>query len=174
MKAIGHRVAPPSGMSIWALNPMPPAHLHAPTDFDFMIGRWTVRHHRLNQRPMGCQQWTGFSGTSSTVRILEGSGNLEENTHHFPEGSVQAVALRSFDRATQTWAIWRLDGRVPHRLDVPVVGRFPEGVAPFAPTTCSKAGRSGCDFCGTRIRARSRAGSRPSPPTVGAPGKSTG
>lgn len=107
-----------------------PAHL-APTDFDFMIGSWAVAHRRLNQRLVGCSEWTEFDGTSTTRKILRGLGNVEDNVLHFPDGSVHAAAIRSFDPSTRTWAIWWLDGRSPHHLDVPVVGQFEEGVGSF-------------------------------------------
>jgi hypothetical protein len=110
---------------------MPSHAASAPSDFDFIIGRWTVQHRRLNERLAGCTTWTTFSGTSSTHKILQGFGNLEDNVLHFPEGSVRAVALRSYDMDRQTWAIWWLDGRSPHHLDVPVVGGFSEGVGTF-------------------------------------------
>ncbi len=103
----------------------------APTDFDFMVGDWTVSHRRLNERLVGCTEWTEFGGTSRTRKILGGFGNVEDNVLHFPEGAVHAAAVRSFDPATGSWAIWWLDGRHPHRLDVPVVGRFVEGVGSF-------------------------------------------
>lgn len=103
----------------------------APTDFDFMIGEWTVRHRRLDRRLAGCTDWTEFSGTSTTRKILRGFGNVEDNVLHFPDGAVPAVAVRSFDPATRRWAIWWLDGRSPHHLDVPVVGRFADGVGSF-------------------------------------------
>lgn len=95
-----------------------------PSDFDFIIGDWHVRHRRLNSRLTGCTQWTEFAGKSSTRKILGGFGNVEDNVLSFPDGEVQAAAFRSFDLATQTWAIWWLDGRAPHSLDVPVIGRF--------------------------------------------------
>lgn len=103
----------------------------APSDFDFMIGDWTVTHHRLNKRLAGCTDWTEFSGTSSTRKILRGFGNVEDNVLHFPEGSVHAAAVRSFDPASRSWAIWWLDGRSPHHLHVPVVGTFADGVGSF-------------------------------------------
>jgi hypothetical protein len=53
-----------------------------------------------------------------------GFGNVEDNVLRFPDGEVRAAAFRSFDPATGTWSIWWLDGRNPHNLDVPVVGRF--------------------------------------------------
>lgn len=110
---------------------MTPATASPPTDFDFIIGDWRVLHRRLNARLTGCTEWTEFTGTSSTRKILEGFGNVEDNVLHFPEGSVRAAAFRSFDAASRTWSIWWLDGRAPHRLDVPVVGAFVEGVGVF-------------------------------------------
>ena len=112
-------------MTLPAQNPIPPSHLPlATSDFDFMIGDWRVRHRRLNKRLAACTDWTEFQGTSSTRRILGGSGNVEDNVLCFPEGDVRAAAFRSFDEKSNTWAIWWLDGRAPHNLDTPVVGRF--------------------------------------------------
>jgi len=103
----------------------------APPDFDFIIGDWQVRHRRLNARLSGCTDWTEFMGTSSTRKILGGFGNVEDNVLRFPDGDVRAAAFRSFNEATQEWAIWWLDGRAPHQLDVPVVGRFTGPVGVF-------------------------------------------
>jgi hypothetical protein len=96
----------------------------APTDFDFIIGDWHVRHRRLNQRLMACTDWTEFEGVSTTHKILGGFGNVEDNILSFPDAQVRATAIRSFDAVTRTWAIWWLDGRVPQHMDVPVVGSF--------------------------------------------------
>lgn len=103
----------------------------APSDFDFIIGDWRVSHRRLNSRLTGCTEWTAFQGTSSTRKILGGLGNVEDNTLAFPDGEVRAAAFRSFDARTQAWAIWWLDGRVPHSLDAPVVGSFSGSVGTF-------------------------------------------
>lgn len=102
-----------------------------PTDFDFIIGDWQVRHRRLNSRLTGCLDWTEFSGQSSTRKILGGFGNVEDNVLHFPDEEVQAAAFRSFDPVAKTWAIWWLDGRAPHSLDVPVIGGFTGQVGTF-------------------------------------------
>ncbi len=100
-------------------------------DFDFEFGDWVVHHRRLNRRLCGCTDWTEFSGRSSTRPILGGDGNLEDNELDLPEGSYRAVALRSYDPAKRQWAIWWLDARQPHALDVPVVGGFEDGVGLF-------------------------------------------
>ena len=103
----------------------------APADFDFVIGDWHVRHRRLDERLANCQSWTEFDGEMSTARILGGFGNFEDNRLCFPEGEFRAIALRSFDPSSGTWAIWWLDGRFPGQLDVPLRGRFEDGVGRF-------------------------------------------
>jgi hypothetical protein len=103
----------------------------APTDFDFVLGDWTVRHRRLKQRLAGCTEWVEFDGEMSTRPILGGFGNLEDNLLRFPEGEFRAIALRAFDPSTSQWRIWWLDGRFPDRIDVPVAGRFEHGVGTF-------------------------------------------
>ena len=100
-------------------------------DFDFEFGQWAVSHRRLQQRLCGCTTWDSFDGTADVRPILGGAGNVEDNVLHMPGGSYRAIALRSYDAATGQWAIWWLDGRAPHSLDVPVRGRFEGGVGQF-------------------------------------------
>lgn len=97
-----------------------PLHLlpSAPTDFDFVIGDWSVKHRRLEQRLVNCQDWIEFDGEMTTHKILGGFGNVEYNRLQFPDGDFRR-------------AIWWLDGRCPDRLDVPVKGRFKDGVGSF-------------------------------------------
>ena len=101
------------------------------TDFDFQQGRWRVKHRRLKARLAGSTDWEEFEGTSEQRPLLGGNGNIEDNLLHLPGGDYRAVALRSFDPVGGTWAIWWLDGRNPHQLDVPVIGRFENGVGGF-------------------------------------------
>jgi hypothetical protein len=108
-----------------------PLETNAPTDFDFIIGDWTVHHRRLNARLKGCEEWTEFTGRTSTVKTLGGFGNLEDHLLDFPDGRVRALALRSWCAASGTWSIWWLDGRRPAALDVPMVGKFSDNVGLF-------------------------------------------
>lgn len=100
-------------------------------DFDFLIGDWRVAHRRLKRRLAGDQEWEAFGGASSTRKILGGLGNLEDNWINLPPEAYRAVALRSFNPQTARWAIWWLDARAPHQIDVPVIGGFENGVGAF-------------------------------------------
>lgn len=102
-----------------------------PTDFDFLIGSWHVRHRRLKERLAGSSEWVEFDGTTTAQKILGGWGNLDDNVLNLPDDPYRAVSLRTFDPATAQWSIWWLDGRNPGSLDVPVVGRFVDGVGLF-------------------------------------------
>lgn len=100
-------------------------------DFDFIIGSWRVRHRRLKERLADCDEWVEFEGAVTTRKILGGHGNLEEQDVPLPGDPYRAVALRSFDAASGEWSIWWLDGRYPRSIDVPVVGRFEDGIGTF-------------------------------------------
>ncbi|QTH73574.1 DUF1579 domain-containing protein [Pseudoalteromonas xiamenensis] len=102
-----------------------------PHDFDFIIGEWDVTHRRLKKILCNCQDWYEFKGQSSTVKTLGGFGNVEDNHLHFPDSSVRAKAIRSYNATTNEWAIWWLDGRNPSTLDTPVVGQFSNGIGHF-------------------------------------------
>ena len=64
-------------------------------------------------------------------KILGGFGNVDDNIVELPAGTYRAATVRSFDPKTGTWSIWWLDSRTPGSLDVPVVGRFANGVGTF-------------------------------------------
>lgn len=90
-----------------------------------------MQHRRLKERLAGCDDWEEFTGTTSVRPILGGNGNIEDNEIHFPDATYRAIALRSFDAKTGKWAIWWLDARHPHTLDVPVIGGFEGHVGTF-------------------------------------------
>jgi hypothetical protein len=101
------------------------------TDFDFLIGDWTVQHRRLRERLTGCGEWDVFQGTTSVRKILGGIGNVDDNVIDLPGGSYRAMSLRAFDAQTGRWSIWWLDGRFPGRVDTPVLGGFHDGIGTF-------------------------------------------
>lgn len=103
-----------------------PAH-----DFDWLYGSWHVQHRRLKERLTNNTEWVPFDGTCVCQPLMAGMGNVDDNLLNLPEGSYRAVGLRSFNAKTKTWAIWWLDGRNPHLIEVPVLGGFENGVGTF-------------------------------------------
>ncbi len=99
-------------------------------DFDFLIGQWRVHHRKLRRRLVGDTEWQAFEGMSTAFPILGGAGNVDDNVLYGPDEPYRAVTVRRFDRATRCWSIWWLDDR-DGRIDVPVVGRFENGLGCF-------------------------------------------
>jgi hypothetical protein len=107
-------------------------------DFDFLIGRWVVRHKRLRTRLSGSHDWEEFTGWCESKSILGGKGNIDENVIALPGGTFRAATVRMFDSTTGRWAIWWHDERMPLQLDPPVIGSFKSGVGQFfADDTCA-------------------------------------
>jgi hypothetical protein len=100
-------------------------------DFDFQIGTWRVSHRRQKERLANCTEWESFDGTCTMFPVLGGNGNIEDNLLNIASGAYRALAVRSYNPEQQTCTIWWLDARSPHSLDVPVVGRFENGIGAF-------------------------------------------
>jgi hypothetical protein len=103
----------------------------ASSDFDFLFGRWRVRHRRLQTRLSGADDWQEFEGSCEARPLLGGLANIDDNLLELPAGHYRAASLRTFDPATRQWSIWWLDGRQPGQLDVPVRGGFVDGEGLF-------------------------------------------
>lgn len=91
--------------------------------FDFLLGRWNVRHRKLGRRLVGCTEWIEFSGTLEVFRVLGGLGNIDDNDLDDPEGQYRATSLRLFDTIADQWAIRWIDGRSAG-IDPPLIGTF--------------------------------------------------
>ena len=99
-------------------------------DFDFLVGRWTVRHRRLKARLAGCVDWICFDGTCDMRKTMRGLGNVDDNWLELPEGPYAAMTARKFDPVLKRWSIWWFDARFPS-LEPPVHGTFADGVGTF-------------------------------------------
>lgn len=103
----------------------------APTDFDFLAGRWKVSHRRLRKRLAGNRDWDEFGGDFENFPVLGGFGNIGDNVMAFPGGTVRGIGLRAFDPDTRQWSSWWLDGRDPTAIQPPVLGGFADGIGTF-------------------------------------------
>jgi hypothetical protein len=90
-------------------------------DFDFLFGRWAVRHRRLRQRGCGCSDWDELEGAAETRPLLGKLCNIEE--HLIEGGGCSGIALRTFVPAASLWFIYWVSVR-DGVLQPPVSGRF--------------------------------------------------
>jgi hypothetical protein len=97
-------------------------------DFDFLFGDWRVEHRRLKRRGAGSRDWDVFEGGHCCRPLMGGVANLEE--HDMAARGVMAVALRTFDIARRTWAIYWVSS-ADGLLGEPVFGGFEAGVGRF-------------------------------------------
>ncbi|WP_149194559.1 twin-arginine translocation signal domain-containing protein [Luteimonas suaedae] len=103
----------------------------APSDFDFLVGSWDVRHRRLRRRLVGSNDWDTFDGTLVNWPVLGGKGNVGDNVMNLPSGTIRGIGLRSFDPGTRLWSSWWLDSRTPSTIAPPTRGGFADGVGTF-------------------------------------------
>ena len=103
----------------------------APTDWDFLVGRWRVQHRRLTKRLVRSTDWENFGGTFVNWPVLGGHGNVGDNVMEFPSGTVRGVGLRAYDATAREWSSWWLDSRSPAVIGPPLRGRFDNGVGTF-------------------------------------------
>lgn len=103
----------------------------APSDFDFLVGRWKVQHRKLKRRLVGSQDWETADGTFVNRPVLGGHGNVGDNVMNFPSGVIRGIGLRAFDPTKREWLSWWLDGRDPHVIGPPTRGSFANGSGTF-------------------------------------------
>jgi hypothetical protein len=99
-------------------------------DWDFLVGRWRVRHRRLQARLAGCVDWDEFAGTCVNWTTLGGKGNVDDNVLELPGGTYRAMGIRALDEQAGQWLIWWLDPRNP-TIDPPMRGGFKDGLGTF-------------------------------------------
>lgn len=107
-----------------------PSAASAQTDFDFLIGKWKLRHEKLRARLANSNEWEEFETTVEDFRILEGAGNMDVGRAVFDGKPWEGRTLRLFNPKTRLWSLYWVasDSGV---LDPPVVGSFAGGVGHF-------------------------------------------
>src|SRR5687767_6072205 len=49
----------------------------SPQDFDFLIGKWKLKHRKLKSRLSGSNEWEEFETVVEDFPILKGNGNMD-------------------------------------------------------------------------------------------------
>jgi hypothetical protein len=107
-----------------------PSAMSSQTDFDFLIGKWKLRHKKLRCRLENCKDWDEFETIVEDFRILEGVGNMDVG-HGIIDGKPwEGRTMRLFNRKTRLWSLHWVASNVGV-FDPPVVGSFENGVGHF-------------------------------------------
>ena len=123
-------------------------------DFDFLVGKWIMRHRRLKERLKGCTEWEKFEGTAVGKKILNGLGHIDEVVMNRETGPAHGYTLRLFDVKSKEWSIYWAAG-ASAILDVPMVGSFKDGVGEFYSHEVWEGQHIFCRFTWSKITANS-------------------
>ena len=107
--------------------------MSSPSDFDFLMGSWTVRNRFLGDRLRGSDHWEEFEATSE-ARPLPGVLGNEDEFRTEALGGFVGMSFRFFDPEAKRWSIYWADSRRPGVLDPPVFGAFANGSGVFEGT----------------------------------------
>ena len=119
-------------------------------DWNFLFGRWKVRHRYLEGRLRGSNEWIEFDSECEAMPLLLGLGNLDRNTFVRDGQKIEGITLRLFDPATGEWSIHWADSAHPGSLIPPMSGRFTGDAGEFYGDEFVDGRRVLCRFVWTR------------------------
>jgi hypothetical protein len=99
-----------------------------PTDFDFLIGNWSVENRRLRRRHVGSDDWDVFPATQTFWKMLGGVMNVDEFT--CPARGFSGASIRTLDQRTRIWSIYWVNS-ASGTVFPPVHGNFENGQGHF-------------------------------------------
>jgi len=90
-------------------------------DFDYFVGGWVTRQHRLRVRGAASNDWEDFPANLCMSLYLGGMATVDEL--YLPTKNRAGLTLRLFDPEKRQWSIYWVSSATV-KLDVPVVGGF--------------------------------------------------
>jgi hypothetical protein len=99
------------------------------TDFEFLAGHWQSRQRRLVKVLAGVDDWYEFDATLDCEVLLDGNATFD--VLRAPERDLEGLTVRLYSPQEDVWRIWWASKKSGGQLDVPVVGRFADGVGTF-------------------------------------------
>lgn len=100
-------------------------------DFDFFVGKWKIHNRRLKERLKGCTEWEEFEGECDDRTTLNGLGNVDTGIFYRNGGVLHGMTVRLFEPKSQEWRLYWADSVAAQRLELPMVGKFKDGVGEF-------------------------------------------
>ncbi|HEX8814665.1 MAG TPA: hypothetical protein VF753_04115 [Terriglobales bacterium] len=98
--------------------------------FDFEVGTWKIHLKKLMNPMTGSKDWVEFDGTSTTRKIWNGQGQIEQFETDSPMGHIEGLTLRLYDPGSHQWRLYWANSR-NGVMDPPQVGEFKNGTGEF-------------------------------------------
>jgi hypothetical protein len=95
-------------------------------DFDFLVGRWDITHHRLLKPLTGSTEWDEFPATTVARTFFDGAVSIDEISA--PAREFSGLSLRLFAPQTEEWTVYWVNSRYG-LLQAPVHGKWVDGVS---------------------------------------------
>ncbi|WP_245437120.1 hypothetical protein [Mesorhizobium helmanticense] len=92
-------------------------------DFDYLIGKWSIRNRTLKEHLTGSDEWEEFDATQELRPILLGLGNFDIFHTEFDGKPFEGLTVRLFNPQTRLWTIYWADSNAV-KLDGGKVGSF--------------------------------------------------
>lgn len=99
-------------------------------DFDYLIGKWSIRNRALKEQLAGCDEWEEFDAIQELRPVLLGLGNFDVFHTEFNGKPFEGLTVRLFDPQTRLWTIYWADSNAM-KLDCGKVGSFDGGEGEF-------------------------------------------
>jgi hypothetical protein len=100
-------------------------------DFDFELGRWTIKLRKLKSPLHNSHEWVDYAGTSVTRPMWGGKAQVEELEVDSPiAGHIEGMTIRLYSTAAHQWRLnWA--NQKTGIFEVPGVGGFKDGRGEF-------------------------------------------
>lgn len=99
-------------------------------DFDYLVGKWTLKDKKLKSRFTNSTEWIEFESTVEMTKLLQGIGNMDVYKTTVDGKPFEGIAVRLFNPKTKLWSIYWADSNVGV-MDPPVVGSFDGNIGRF-------------------------------------------
>ena len=93
------------------------------SDFDYLIGKWTIRNRTLKEPLVGSDEWKEFDATQECRFVLLRQGNVDVFHAELDGRPFEGLTVRLFDPNTRLWTIYWADSNAM-KLDDGKVGSF--------------------------------------------------
>jgi hypothetical protein len=92
-------------------------------DFDYLVGKWSIRNRTLKEPLVGIDDWIEFDATQELRPILLGLGNFDIFHTNLDGKPFEGLTIRLFNQKTRLWTIYWADSNTME-LDDGKVGSF--------------------------------------------------